>query len=166
MEKRSRRKEPTPDTTKSLIEWRLLEEKKEYSRDKELLIALIGAASVTLTIMAETYVFSALLVIATGMFIYLGRQEPKTRLFSITEEGIFLDNDFIEREEIKEYNIIDDPGERARLILRIKKVIDMNEIIPIYDVDMTRIEKILKTLGVRKDEDLVPNALDRLILHT
>ncbi len=153
-----------PDDIQALVQWQLLEEKGVYSRDKELLIILIGAGAAILAVITETYIFALLVGIATGMFVYIGRQNPKKHLFTIADIGVFLDDDFLSFEEIHGFNIIDDPGARARLILKIQKIIYINEIVPIYDVQIDKIEHALKEMNIPKDETLRPNLLDRITL--
>ena len=106
--------------------------------------------------------FAALLIIATGVFIYIGRQQAKTLMFSITDIGLFLADDFLRLDEIQGFNIIDDPGARARLILRLDKTMRVNEIIPIYDMHIADIEEALEGLGIQRDETLEPNLLDQI----
>ena len=98
------------------------------------------------------------------MFVYIGRQKPKTLLFDITTAGVFLENDFLPKENICSFNIIDDPGERARLLLRVRKGIEVNEIIPVYDTAMERIESALKEINIPKDETLERSFLDYIAL--
>ena len=146
-----------------LVQWRLLSEKKTFTKDKEILLGLIGVAGMILSIIFENYTFAALLFVATVAFILLGRQKQKKKLtFKITNSGIMLDDDFIPIEEIKSFNIIDDPGARARLILKIEKIIHTREIVPIYDVDSKKIEGVFKKLGIEKEEDMIPGTLDTM----
>ena len=151
-----------PKDMTALVQWQLLEEKGAHSKDKELLIGLIGAGMVVLGIIVESYIFSLLTIIATGMFIYISRQKPKKRLFTISDIGIFLDEDFLACEEIEGFNIIDDPGARARLVLQVKKIIHINEIVPIYDIQIEKIEHALKKIHIPKNEELKPGILDRI----
>ena len=146
----------------SLIKWQFTEEKKVYTRDKELLITVIGIGAIALTIITANYIFGALLTLATITLIRIVRKKPKHLLFNITPIGMFMDNDFIETKCIKGFNIIDDPGSHARLILKIEKIVHINEIIPIYDVHIQDIERALQKLEIPKEETLEPTAIDRL----
>ncbi len=152
-----------PDDVKPLVSWQLEEEKKAYSKDKELLVILVGAGAVILAILVETYIFAVLLAVATCLFTYIGRQKPKKMTFSITDIGLFLDDDFLQLEEVHNFNIIDDPGERARLLLGVQKMVHVNEIVPIYDTDIEQIKTTLKDLGIKEDETLEPSILDHLV---
>ena len=146
----------------SLIKWQFTEEKKVYTKDKELLVIIIGIGAIALTIIIENYIFGALLTLATITLIRIVRKKPKHLLFNITPIGMFMDDDFIETKCIKGFNIIDDPGSRARLILKIEKIVHINEIIPIYDVHIQDIEHALQKLKIPKEETLEPTAIDRL----
>ena len=160
------RTEKTEDTKKnenmeSLIKWQFTEEKKVYTRDKELLIMIIGIGAILLTVIVKNYIFGTLLILATITLINTVRKKPKRLLFNITPIGMFMDDDFIETKHIKGFNIIDDPGSHARLILKVEKVVHINEIIPIHDVHIQDIEYALKKLEVPKEETLEPTIMDR-----
>ena len=164
-----RRRTPQPQreergavAVKPYVQWHLLEEKRRYSKDREILIGLIGLTAIILTSIFENYTFAALLFVATSVFILLGRQKPKKMTFKITERGILLDDDFIPIEEIKSFNIIDDPGVRARLILKIEKIVVIKEVVPIYDVNIQKIEAVLKRLNIEKEEVLQIGALEKM----
>ena len=146
----------------SLVKWQFTEEKKEYTKDKEIFIIIIGIGAILLAVIAKTYIFGALLAIATVTLISTIRKTPRHLLFNITPIGMFMDNDFIETECIKGFNIIDDPGDQARLILKIEKIININEIIPIYDVNIQDIERALAQLDIPREERLEPTVMDNL----
>ena len=146
----------------SLVKWQFTEEKKTYTKDKELLIIIIGIGVVLLAIITRNYIFGTLLALATVTIIGTIRKKPKHLLFNITPIGIFMDDDFVETDRIKGFNIIDDPGDRARLILKIERVVNINEIIPIYDVNIQDIEHALTHLEVPKEEELGPTPMDHL----
>ena len=146
----------------SLVKWQFTEEKKEYTKDKEVLIIIIGIGAILLAIITTTYIFGILLAIATVTLISTIRKNPRHLLFNITPIGMFMDNDFVETECIKGFNIIDDPGDQARLILKIEKIININEIIPIYDVNIRDIEHALNKLNIPKEEELGPTVMDNL----
>lgn len=155
-------KEGAEKKIESLIKWQFIEEKKERTKDKELLIIIIGIGAILLAVITKNYIFSALLTLATITLINTVRKKPKHLLFNITPIGMFMDEDFIETEHIKGFNIIDDPGSRARLILKIERIVNINEIIPIYDVDIQDIERTLTKLEIPKEETLGPTVMDHL----
>lgn len=146
-----------------LISWNLVEEKVPYSRDREILLGFVGFSALIITAVVGYYVFSVFLAIATAVFVYQGRQKPRNLSFTITNHGVNLnDKDFVFLENIDSYNIIDDPGQRARLIIRVKKyTLYLNDILPIYDVDMESIDSAFASIGVEKDPELEPNLLDK-----
>ena len=154
------RKKTAAGNIESLVKWRFTEEKKTYTRDKELLVIVIGIGAVLLAIITKNYIFGALIIIATITLISTVRKKPKHMLFNITPIGIFMDDDFVETESIKGFNIMDDPGDRARLILKIEKIININEIIPVYDVNIRDIEHALIKLEIPKEEELKPTPMD------
>ena len=54
------------------------------------------------------------------------------------------------------------PVFRARLLLRINKIVDVNEIVPIYDVNIEEIEDAMETLGIERNEEIRPNIFDKI----
>ncbi len=150
------------ENMESLVKWQFTEEKKTYTKDKELLIIIVGIGAILLAIIIKNYIFGALLALATVTIVGTIRKEPRHMLFNITPIGLFMDDDFVETDRIKGFNIIDDPGNRARLILKIERVVNINEIIPIYDVNIQDIEHALTKLEVPKEEDLGPTPMDYL----
>ena len=146
----------------SLVKWQFTEEKKAHSKDKEMLIIIVGIGAVLLTIIAKDYIFGALLILATMALINIARKKPRHLLFNITPIGLFMDDEFVETKCIKGFNIIDDDGEQARLILKIEKIININEIIPIYDVHIQDIEHALTKLEIPKEEALEPSPMDHI----
>ena len=152
-----------PTDKVSLISWRIPGEIKNRSGDREMLIALIGAGGTILAIIAETYIFALLLLVASAAFICIMRKARREMLFDITTVGIFLDDDFLPAEKILAYNIIDDPGERARLLVHMEKFIHLNEIIPIYDVHMAEIERAMGKLNIERNEELKPTVIDTVV---
>ena len=55
-----------PSDANVLVRWHLLEETEAYSRDKIIFTVLVGAAATVFAIIAKTYVFAVLLVVATA----------------------------------------------------------------------------------------------------
>ena len=163
--KRRRRREQKPNQNEevsTLVQWRLLEEKTKYTKEKELLVGLIGIAAAIVAAIFQNYTFAGLLFVATAIFILLGRQQPKEMLFKITDVGITMDDDIIPLEEIKSFNIIDDPGARARLIVKIEKILETKEIVPIYDVQIQKIEKVLESLHIKREKELQPGMIEKI----
>ena len=161
MENKPGRKKEEPIV--SLVSWELLEEKQPFSRDREIFLGVLGGAITLISIMFSSYFFALFTVVVVGFLIYRGRQKPRKLTFEITSVGVRLDEDFIPLETIDEYNIIDEPGERARLIFSLERYVLLKEVIPIYDVDIDRIEDAFDELGIEKNEELDRSKLLQLI---
>ena len=155
-------KEQIPEKMESLVQWHFTEEKKERSKDKEMLIIIIGIASAALAAIAKTYIFSVMLLLATLTLVATHRKKAKKMLFNITNIGIFMDDDFVEIKQIKGFNIIDDPGDCARLILKVEKIVCMNEIVPIYDTNIEEIKNALIQMDIQEEADLKPTPMDHI----
>ena len=156
------RKKTVTENIESLVKWRFTEEKKTYTRDKELLVIIVGIGAILLAIITKNYIFGVLLALATVTLISTVRKKARHMLFNITPIGIFMDDDFVETTRIKGFNVIDDPGDRARLILKIERIVNINEIIPIYDVNIQDIEHALTQLEIPREEELGPTPMDHL----
>ena len=146
----------------TLVSWDMIEEKTEYYKDKIILLMLVGITASIFAFIFESYVFSLFCIIAPITLIYIGKRDPLKLHFRITDEGLYLENDFIPVEKIEEYNIIDDPGERARLILRINNFISVNQVIPIYDVQMNQIHQSMERLEIEIDEEIGMGFIEKL----
>lgn len=147
---------------KSLVAWKLTEDKQPFSRDREMFVGVLGGSMIVIAVILGFYVFALFVLLVAGFLIYRGRQKPEILSFNLTDGGIFLGEDFVLLEKIRGYNIIDDPGERARLIVDLQRYIDLKEVVPIYDVDIARIEKAFESIKVRKNEELRLSTLTRL----
>ena len=139
---------------KDILAWEILEEKTEYYRDKILLLGIIGITAAILAFIFESYIFALFCLLAPSTFVYLGSRKPLKLSFKITSIGLFLEDGFIPVEKILAYNIVDDPGERARLLIRLKSLLPVNEVIPIYDVQITQIHVALRELRINQDENI------------
>lgn len=148
--------------SKTLLQWQLKEEKPEYHRDKIILVLVIGIIGSLISILLQTYIFALLLIIATFFFIHNGKSPSKILTFKITNIGIFLNTDFIGKEEIDSFNIIDKPGARAQLIIKVKKIITINEIIPIYDVQINEVRDTLKSIKIKNNKNINLTLIDKL----
>ena len=146
----------------SLLGWTVIEEKKEHSQDRERIMFVIGAAAFALAIIFNTYVLAFTIALATIIFISLSRKDPEVTKFDITDKGIRFEETLTPYENIVSYNIVDDPGELARLILELKTSFNGKEVIPIYDESMKEIEKILESNGVEYNGNLSVSILDTL----
>ena len=79
--------------------------------------------------------------------------------FVITTEGFLLDQKFYPVKKIKEFNIIDDPKEKGRLILRLDDLFERITV-PVYDDDFNSIENSFHKIKVKKNKNLFPSFLD------
>ena len=138
----------------AFLSWDVLEKKTDYNRDKIILFMIVGFAASVTAFIFESYIFSLFCLLAPATFIYLGNRDALTLHFKITEEGFFLDDDFIAVEEVNAYNIIDVPGARAHLLLRINRLVPINELIPIYDQSIDEVRRVMKSLEIPEDETI------------
>ena len=147
----------------TMLQWRFKQEKKPYIKDREHLMILIGVGSAFIAIITKTYIFAALILFATYIFVREYRKPQAELLFDITDEGIFISDEFMPVSSINSFNIVDVPGETAKLILNINNgYININEIVPIYDINIDEIEDALIEIGINYDPSLELNILDTI----
>ncbi len=148
-----------------LLAWDFIEEKKPRSQDKEVLLAVLGISGVILAIIAKTYIFAMLLFIATGTGLLLSRQLPRKMSFSIRERSLTIGGRVQSFSEIFSFNVIDDPGDKSRLILKVKNILDGTIVIPLYDHDSDTVKSHLRSRGLREESTLRPSLVDIIARH-
>ena len=159
MEEQERKKYSEPPEV--LLEWEITEEKHEYSKNREYAWAVIGLTITTIAFFLSLYVLAFFSIIATGTFIFFARRPPQKYLFTITDAGIVLGNELVPFEDIIHFNVIDDPGDQARLILEMQGLITLRVDVPIYDLNMDDIADIFFSYGVPADETLNLSLIDK-----
>ena len=145
---------------KELFNWEVREEKIKWNKQRELTFIIIGITAAVVAIIFTYYLTTVVIGLALFILITLGRQPSRIISFSITDQGFLLDEKFYSIKQIKEFNIIDDPKEKGRLILGIETFFEKISV-PIYDDDFNQIENTLLQLKIKKNEGLLP----RLLTH-
>ena len=148
-----------------LLAWDFIEEKKPRSYDKEVLLVVLGISGVILAIITKTYIFAMLLFIATGTGLLLSRRLPRKVSFSIREHSLTIGGRIQTFSEIFAFNIVDDPGEKSRLILKVKNILDGTIVIPLYDHDSNTVKSHLRSRGLREETTLRPSFVDAIARH-
>ena len=147
---------------KSLINWSFEEDRHEYLQNREKLWIVLGVTGTIFSLLIETYIFAVIVFTATFVFVKLARREKRVIDFAIREYCIHVDGEDIPFEKITGYNIVDEIGERSRLILRTFDIIQQNEVVPIYDVDTEKISSILDSFKITRDEKIKISIIDRI----
>ena len=146
---------------KELFNWEVREEKIKWNKQRELTFIIVGVTAAVVAIIFTYYLATVVIGLALFILIVLGRHPSRIISYFITDQGFLLDEKFYPIKKIREFNIIDDPKEKGRLILGIDTFFDKISV-PIYDDDFDHIENILLELKVKKNEVLTPPITDAL----
>ncbi len=142
-----------------LFNWEVREEKIKWNKQTEFTFIIVGITAAVVAIVFAHYLATVVIGFALFILITLGRQPSRIISFSITNQGILLDEKYYSLEKIREFNIVDDPKEKGRLVLGIDTFFERISI-PIYDDDFDHIENALSELKINKNEDLSPPITD------
>ncbi len=146
------------------ITWQIYEEKVAYSRDRETILFVVTITAFVLALLFKFYIFSVFILIAGFTVIYSGRKAAREFDFELDQEKFRSNDTEYLYKEIVAFRVIDDPGDRARLIFRLNSIVG-TVAIPIFDKDIERIKTLLKEKGVDEDDDLDFSFLDRLATY-
>ncbi len=142
-----------------LFNWDVREEKIRWNKQLEFSVIIAGVTLSVIAIIFNSYLVTVVIGFSLFIFITLGRKKARLISFLITTEGFLLDQKFYPIKKIKEFNIIDDPKEKGRLVLRLDDLFEKITI-PIYDDDFDLIEEAFGKIKINKNEDLTPSFLD------
>ncbi len=142
-----------------LFNWDVREEKIRWNKQLEFSVIIVGVTLSVIAIIFNSYLVTVVIGFSLFIFITLGRKKARLISFLITTEGFLLDQKFYPIKKIKEFNIIDDPKEKGRLVLRLDDLFEKITI-PIYDDDFDLIEEAFGKIKINKNEDLTPSFLD------
>ena len=142
-----------------LFNWEVREEKIKWNKQTEFTFIIVGITAAVVAIVFAHYLATVVIGFALFILITLGRQPSRIISFSITNQGILLDEKYYSLEKIREFNIVDDPKEKGRLVLGIDTFFERISI-PIYDDDFDHIENALSELKINKNKDLSPPITD------
>ena len=144
------------------ITWTITRDRIKYSKEREKYFFIVGLAFAVVSIVLANFTFTLLILVVTLLLIRIMRMPAEIYKIEINEEGILAENTIIPFKNISGFNIIDVPGERARLIIETNKELDPTKTITIYDRDMEKIEEALLGENIEKKEELELTLLDTL----
>ena len=131
-----------------LFNWDVREEKIKWNKQLEVSVIIAGITLSVISIIFNSYLVTVVIGFSLFIFITLGRKKARLLSFVITTEGFLLDQKFYPVKKIKEFNIIDDPKEKGRLILRLDDLFERT--VPVYDDDFGSIENSFHKIKVKK----------------
>ena len=99
-----------------LFNWEVREEKIKWNKQTEFTFIIVGITAAVVAIVFAHYLATVVIGFALFILITLGRQPSRIISFSITNQGILLDEKYYSLEKIREFNIVDDPKEKGRLV--------------------------------------------------
>lgn len=126
------------------IEWTTSEFKK-YKRKKNwfILPALTALILIIIAILLKNFLFAILIIFAAlAVYIY-AQKEPRKIKFSISGEGIQIEQTIYKYEDLKSFWIFYEPPEVKELSIRSKKMFMPYIKLPLGDQNPAKIRKLL-----------------------
>ena len=144
-----------------VVTWCVREEKGRHSYDTEYILGGIGFFFIVLAILYKNFTVLPIIFIGVLIVIVSLRRPARCITYSLSPKGFSVDDTEQRWERIKEYNIIDDPGIKGRLLLKTESV-SGTVMCPVYDDDMETIEGVLRQHHIKKNEHLLPTFVDHI----
>lgn len=150
------------DETPETIEWSALEhERREYSPQWFVAIGAAAVIPVIIGILARSYFFVTLIVLAFFVLVLYTRREPRMIEFSITTDGVRAGKTFYEFSQLKSFWIFNNAGAKE-LSLETGKVLSPFVRFPLGETDPEVIETVLtQHLAKKEHEDSVSDQIAR-----
>lgn len=132
------------DVGKTLASWQFPEFiKYQYTTGWYISFGIIFGLLLLYSILTANILFTLILLIAAGIIYMNRRRQPENIHFSITEEGIVLDEKLYEWPEIKNFWVIYEPPEVKTLYFDFKNFYLPRLPIPLQDQSPVRIREML-----------------------
>ncbi len=157
------KKEPNPAF--SLIKWEAPE--YEYipkSPNWFWSVGIIAVAIAVASVLLGNALFAILVLLAGFSVILFASRRPRKIWFSLTVQGIQIDNRLFPYENIRSFWIHYDPPHKKMLSIELKKIFMPGMLIPLSDNDPNVIrEHLLKFIKERRHEESFTEILTRLL---
>lgn len=143
------------------LTWVAREEKGKRAPDFEYVLGGIAFLFIVLAVLNKNFTIVPIIVIGTLSIIVSMKKNACCISYSLSQKGFKINESEYRWEQIKQYNIIDDPGIKGRLILKTESFVG-TIVCPIYDDDINTIDTIFRKYNIKKDEYLLPTFIDKM----
>lgn len=134
------------------LSWKTLEfEKKDRHPDWVWSVGLISVLSAIVSFFYGNIFFGIFLVIAGAVTIIYALKHPKELEIKISENGVTINESFIEYKNIKSF-WLDETGKEAKLLLLVKTSFVPTLSIPLFGVTVSEVREAL--LPFTKEEEM------------
>jgi len=147
----------TQDRGQVLYEWRFREFPK-YDRTRQWYFwgGVVTLGFLTLAIMTGNYLFGLIILMLSGIALMLHRSDNEI-VFSLTEEGIFLNKRFHDYKSIRSFFIIYEPPQVKTLYFEPRSILNPRIPVPLEDQNPVTIrETLLQYLQENLDREEEP----------
>ncbi len=129
-----------------------------------LIAALVLSIIVVYALISDNPIMAiTFILIGVAGYLYLN-QEPRVVDFYVTSEGVIIDKELYEFDQIKSFWIFYEPPHSKILSLRMKKTLLPYIRIPVHDQDPVKIRQILlQFLPEKKQEYSLSDTLEKII---
>ena len=133
--------------------WIAREEKSVYSKDLEYIIGGIAFVIFIFCVLIENYFVIPIVIFGAFILIFSMRKDAQCITYVIDKKGMSVGDKTYLWKDIYEYNIMDDPGIKGRLIVKTNSLYG-TLVCPVYDEDMENIGGLMKHYKTKYNEDL------------
>ncbi|MBT4335642.1 hypothetical protein HOD65_04210 [bacterium] len=148
-----------------LAKWNF-QEFTQYERSKKwyFWIFVLIAFCLIYSIVTINFLFAVIIIIGTITFVLINRREPEQITFSITEDGIEVEDRYFPFEEISNFYIIYQPPEVKTLFINFKSATRPRMPIPLENQNPLDIRKLLTEYleeDLDKEDEPISEGLSR-----
>lgn len=141
---------------------------EEKSSDWYWALGIIAVAGAVASVLFGNIILALLILVAAGTLALSSLKKPSMHVFSITEEGLMIDEDLYEYESILSFSVLEyiDPKLPPALSLRTHKLLAPHLIIPIVGPDPVEIYEFFAehVEEGKHDESVIDRVIDLLRL--
>lgn len=152
------------DVMPASLEWSALEyEKRTYTQRWFATMGISAALLIAFGILAQSYFFVTLIVLAFAVVVLYVRRPPGIIRFAIMPEGVQAGKAFYEFSHLKSFWMFDVDG-AYELSLETDKLLHPYVRIPLGEMDAVDVDRILEQyLDKKEQEESMPDRISRFI---
>ena len=133
--------------------WIAREDKTAYSKDAEYIVGAIAFILFITCILVKNFFIIPFIILSACIIIFSMRKSAQCTVYVIEKKGISTGDITHTWNNIEEYNLIDDPGIKGRLIIKTNTLYGV-VVCPIYDEDMKTVSTLMKQYNIQQNKDL------------
>jgi len=133
----------------------------EKSKIWFILLGIISATLIIIALLMKNFLFALIIFMAAFLIYVQGLKHPRKIKFTISEEGLTIDEKTFHYSELKSFWIFEEPGIRILSVIT-KKLIQPQLSIPLEDQSPEIIRKaLIRFIPERKQEETLTDIITR-----